>query len=228
MSDNVFLVLLGDSDISRWPDELLPVINDLEGAIVNHSRSGALLQDMQKQAKAAIYELNGQRDAQNPQAIIILACAGENDVSSCISLDTIIQAFEDFVRIMVTEPIRDNMAKRHIVFLGPKLEPWLKDDTYSQKSYFKLSKSLDGACKRLQSSICDDLNSRSDMDEQKFILTFVDCLTQFCGETADIPGAVVGGHAIPQAQYFHDDGLHLSRSGYEIWKEMIEKKLSVD
>jgi lysophospholipase L1-like esterase len=237
MSEKVCLVLIGDSDIFRWPNELLPTIHEKlvgDDMIVNQSRSGALLQDLPKQAETAINILiskfgDSQISTPTSTELVILACAGENDVSSNFSLDPILQAFEEFVRIIFTSLISDDITMRHLIFLGPKLEPWLKHDMHSRKSYFKLSKSLDRACKRLQSSICNNLCSDGgDIGEKKYMTSFVDCLTLFCGETANLPGAVMGGNAVAQNHYFYDDGLHLSPEGYQIWKELIEKMLNAN
>uniref|UniRef100_A0A7R9Z4S7 SGNH hydrolase-type esterase domain-containing protein n=1 Tax=Pseudictyota dubia TaxID=2749911 RepID=A0A7R9Z4S7_9STRA len=99
---------------------------------------------------------------------------------------------------------------RRLVFLGPKFEPWLKDDPIMRKSYVKLSKAMRRAC---------------DRHERRDEVSYVDCLTMFCGKTAQVPGALLGGRAIPEDQYFHGDGLHLSEQGYAIWKEVVQEIL---
>jgi len=226
MSEKVCLILMGDSDIARWPKELLPNIHDkVTGDIINQSRSGALLQELPKQANAAIEALTSRLDVvQMPTDIVILACAGENDVSSNFSLDLILEAFEEFVRIIFTSSMSDVIVNRRVIFLGPKLEPWLKDDFHSRKSYFKLSRALDRACRRLQNSICN-MQTHGQTEKKEYNLLFVDCLTLFCGETSDLPGAVMGGNAVAQDHFFHHDELHLSPEGYQIWKELLENLL---
>lgn len=47
----------------------------------------------------------------------------------------------------------------------------------------------------------------------------------FCGDSANQPGALMGGQAIPEARYFDNDQLHLSDEGYKIWKEILEQKI---
>eukprot|EP00543_Licmophora_paradoxa_P014920 CAMPEP_0202467924 /NCGR_PEP_ID=MMETSP1360-20130828/73677_1 /ASSEMBLY_ACC=CAM_ASM_000848 /TAXON_ID=515479 /ORGANISM="Licmophora paradoxa, Strain CCMP2313" /LENGTH=57 /DNA_ID=CAMNT_0049092645 /DNA_START=160 /DNA_END=333 /DNA_ORIENTATION=- len=47
----------------------------------------------------------------------------------------------------------------------------------------------------------------------------------FCGDSANVPGAVLGGRAIPESKYFSDDLLHLSKEGYTIWKGIVEEKV---
>jgi hypothetical protein len=53
-------------------------------------------------------------------------------------------------------------------------------------------------------------------------ITYLDCLTMFCGESGQFPGAVLGGKAIPEKMLFDYDQLHLSREGYQIWKGVVE------
>ena len=58
-------------------------------------------------------------------------------------------------------------------------------------------------------------------------LKFIDCLTLFCGETKDVPGALYGGKAVADDKYFKDDGLHLNDEGYKLWKDLLEKESSI-
>ena len=48
----------------------------------------------------------------------------------------------------------------------------------------------------------------------------------FCGESANIPGATLGGKAKAEPVYFSSDQLHLSEEGYRIWKRVVEERLS--
>ena len=47
----------------------------------------------------------------------------------------------------------------------------------------------------------------------------------FCGETATLPGAVMGGRAQADPKFFRNDGLHLNEEGYRIWKQIVEQEL---
>jgi lysophospholipase L1-like esterase len=53
-------------------------------------------------------------------------------------------------------------------------------------------------------------------------IAFIDCLTMFCGSSGEHPGALFGGRAQAEPQYFDADQLHLSDKGYIIWKLQIE------
>jgi len=192
---------------------------------------------------------HGQRDHLSNETIIFVACAGENDIGSGRSLDQILDTFRSFLDDLyclfsplahsttgndnIDIKIKRNHANNydgstsshkinhsnnnnfHLIFIGPKLEPWLSKDFSSRKQYAKLSNGLQ-RCMRKHSGH----NSNSGR------MTYVDCLTLFCTEdTANVPGAVHGGRAVPDPVYFDGDGLHLSEVGYAVWKEMIEKEI---
>lgn len=97
-----------------------------------------------------------------------------------------------------------------MVFLGPKYEPWLANDNSSRKQYTKLNNGFQRAVRK---------HSASDQ------IIYIDSLTLFCTkETASVPGAVYGGKAVPDNEFFDPDGLHLSDAGYRIWKQLVEEK----
>lgn len=191
-----------------------------------------------------------QHDYLSNETKIFVACAGENDIGSGRSLDQILETFRSFLDEMhcLFSPLahsttgndgidinfkrnnannddgstsshknnHSNNNKFHLIFIGPKLEPWLSQDFSSRKKYAKLSNGLQ-RCMRKHSGH----NSNSGK------MTFIDCLTLFCTEdTANVPGAVHGGRAMPDPVYFDGDGLHLSEVGYAVWKKMIEKEIS--
>ena len=101
---------------------------------------------------------------------------------------------------------RRRRRRRRLVFFGPKFEPWLQDHPTSRKVYVKLSKSMRRACDRHL--------HRED-------IKFIDCLTMFCGDSATVPGAVLGGKAVPVKDFFDSDGLHLSDAGYLVWRDEV-------
>jgi hypothetical protein len=113
-----------------------------------------------------------------------------------------------------------------LIFLGPKLEPWLEDDMEARKSYFHLSERLSRSCQTFGTNETLDHNENKDNQschpDGKNAISYVNCLTMFCGDSADLPGAVLAGRAKAETKYFNKDMLHLSEEGYKVWKEEIE------
>jgi lysophospholipase L1-like esterase len=91
------------------------------------------------------------------------------------------------------------------------------DSLLWKKKYSAMSRAMERCCNELNSR----LNNNSNKVRSKQI-RFVDCLTMFCGESAEQPGAVFGGRAKAEHQYFASDGLHLNDEGYQVWKDRIE------
>ena len=174
----MMLLLLGDSDISRWPADMLPAWP--KGEVEVQGYSGATLEQVV--------------DKFPEKAEIVIFCAGENDVGSGIEIQKSLDAIDRLL----------NKTFHHLIFLGPKFEPWQNDDLASRKQYTKLSKGLRRRC------------------EGKSNVTFVDCLAMFCGDTANLP-AILGGKAKADAKFFNKDQLHLSHEGYRKWKQVVAR-----
>jgi lysophospholipase L1-like esterase len=186
------VALVGDSDIDHWPDAFRPSI---KGATVSiKGFSGATLGPIVKHAEASLLENNG------AGILFLVVCAGENDIGEGISLAKSQRAFERLLDTTFNQTVR-------LIFLGPKFEPWHQDDPDARKQYVRMSKALALCC--------------MDHPMSQFI-TFIDCLTMFCGESGQQPGAVIGGRAVAEQRYFQSDQLHLSNDGYRIWKEVVE------
>ena len=84
---------------------------------------------------------------------------------------------------------------------------------------------MERACKKY----CHDQMAAQDAGEignNKNKITYVNCLTMFCGESGQQPGATLGGKAIPEKRFFDHDLLHLSREGYQVWKNVTEELLA--
>eukprot|EP00980_Cylindrotheca_fusiformis_P020063 scaffold7139_cov115-Cylindrotheca_fusiformis.AAC.13 len=189
------LVLLGDSDIAYWPDELYPTCVGLEKRppLVS-GLSGATIGEILPHLQRILDDNDG-------DPLLFVVCAGENDIGEGISLDSSVRSLESLLDMVV------NSSKDHrLIFLGPKFEPWLENDERCKKDYCKMSRSF---------SRCLQRNPQSDR------LQYVDCLCMFCGESAFVPGAVLGGRAKAEYKYFKSDLLHLSNHGYIIWKGII-------
>lgn len=228
------IVLVGDSDIARWPEHLLP-FSDTSGGDAggigapasNHSQnvthsvsghSGATLTDIIEPFQAElerIYQsetiLRKHNSEENPSrsisSIILIVCAGENDIGRGIPLSDSVGSFEALLQTTFQNNYQatSDGVRVHLIFLGPKLEPWLAEDRDSRKAYIRMSRCLERICQSSNKPI-----------------TYVDCLTMFCGESANLPGALYGERAVPMAHYFDADQLHLSNDGYELWKNTVE------
>jgi lysophospholipase L1-like esterase len=195
------VALVGDSDIAYWPPELHPVVDGSPKTIVS-GHSGATLGDILPHLRTVIKEHGGK------QELLIVACAGENDIGNNISLDNSVRSLDNFIDIIFDDS--NDQHSHRLVFLGPKFEPWLEDDPSYKKKYSGMSRSFERCCQR-------HANSEN--------IHYIDCLTMFCGDTATVPGAVHGGRAKADYKYFAADQLHLSNHGYKIWKEVVESQI---
>lgn len=218
----VLLVLLGDSDISRWPPSLYPsiqkdTVEDCYYLVRNFARGGAVMADLLSQ----LQEWRDSNDVGNTlesNIVLFVVCAGENDVSSGQSIDKIQKTFSSFLEKLFcpnlnSGQINTQSSNERLLFLGPKFEPWLSKDYSSRKQYAKLSSAFHRTIRKHPGSHSQNI-------------VYVDCLTMFCtSESKDVPGAVHGGRAMPDPTFFDSDGLHLSDDGYELWKVIIEKDI---
>jgi lysophospholipase L1-like esterase len=199
------IVLLGDSDMSRWPSSLLPIIPSGPSVVINYGKSGACLVDLRQQID--LWEVQND-DRCN---CLFICCAGENDVGSGRTMEQISEAFRTLLDALFPTINQDERHESRMIFLGPKFEPWLTDDNASRKKYAKLNNELERVIREHHAS-----------DR----ITYVNCLTLFCKkETASEPGAVYGGRGIPDVQYFDSDCLHLNDAGYSVWKRIVESEI---
>jgi lysophospholipase L1-like esterase len=198
------IALVGDSDIERWSRESSLADHTWKLPIVSiNGKSGAVLGDIVPMAEELLLQQMNQTN------LIVIGCAGENDIGDGIFLDKTINAMKDFIdAIFVDHHKGQSSCRRHLIFLGPKFEPWLDDDPSYKKKYTKLSRALQKCC---------ETHAHTEF------IYFVDCITMFCGDTANIPGAVLGGKAKADYKYFCSDKLHLSSHGYRIWEQEIGK-----
>lgn len=198
------LLFVGDSDIARWPTDLMPQLRNAAPPTVI-GQSAATLHEIVPHVEPALERF----DDTVLETIVLVACAGENDIGCGLSLDDTLSAFDELLGVFFGDG--DGITNRRLIFLGPKLEPWLDDDPSSRKQYVKLSRAFKRVCSE---------HERTDE------IRFVDCLTMFCGESANVPGATFGGKAKAEPIYFVNDQLHLSEEGYRIWQQVVESYLS--
>lgn len=193
------LLLVGDSDIERWPKHFLPCGDGYRVVVSGHS--GATLEQILPFARQQLTSAADDDDGR----IVVVCCAGENDMGEGTSIDDSKAALQQLLDIISEYP---RVTK--CVFLGPKLEPWLQDDFDSRKHYIRLSQAFEKCCTghKMSSKV-----------------QYIDCLVMFCGESGKQAGALLGGKANAEKDYFDDDQLHLSDKGYALWKDVVEEAL---
>lgn len=195
--ENLHLVLFGDSDIAFWPEDLYPAVPQLRSTCKS-GHSGATLRDLIPQLSQILQE-------QGEKELLLVICAGENDIGEGLSQDNSVSALDKLLGMILT-----SSEKHMVIFLGPKFEPWQENDVIAKKRYSKMSRSFERCLSRQGDTFCTH---------------YIDCLTMFCGESATAPGAILGGRAKAEFKYFQSDLLHLSIHGYKIWKEVVEQKI---
>lgn len=229
------LCLVGDSDIARWPESLYPCIPGVTEEVVDKNNkpvnnslvsghSGATLGQILPYVTQVLVNDQGHRkESCDPMGVpmILVVCAGENDIGMGISLDKTVSHFKQLLDLVFLSQSAENHHHRHhdLIFLGPKFEPWMEDYNDpmvgSKQSYAKMDRAF-------QRAVADFAQQNDD----KFMSThvhYVDCLTMFCGDSAKVPGARMGGRAVARDEFFANDRLHLSDEGYRIWKEKVER-----
>ena len=262
-SKKLIFILVGDSDISRWPSSEMPSLVDhsvmkhhnfKQPIFSNYSKSGELLQNVPSQVAKALKDLKGGRkkskskrkqslgrqkhnhhhdhdhDVQHEHpSIFFIACAGENDLSSGFSVDTVVHSFHKLVDSIFSD---SNCHDRpHLIFFGPKLEPWLNDNDNEEmrKFYYQLNERLiisSSNCARdvtIDHSAKEGQNHHCHSDGKN--VSYIDSLTLFCGQSANERGSVLSGKAKADETYFDVDGLHLNQEGYKVWKQELERTL---
>ena len=206
------IVLVGDSDISQWPEALFPTVADSEVSVSGHS--GATLEQCLPFVGDTVRQVYQKESKQSPKRIVVVFLAGENDIMNGIPL---LKSEESLKVLLGTiSELEQSYADCTftLIVLGPKFEPWLADDLGSRKSYGNMSRAFYRCCKEY-----------NDATTSGAAVTFVDCLTLFCGESTNLPGAVLGGKANPEKKYFDDDKMHLSDEGYLRLKKVVENQI---
>jgi len=206
------IILIGDSDIAYWPKDLLQWqllagSMNLEALVSGHP--GATLAGILPHARKVMIRAAMKSTSKN-DTLFVVACAGENDIGEGLSLKKSVVALTEFLNAIF-------MYRVVLIFLGPKFEPWLEDEKSYKIKYEAMVRAFDKCLKDYQK------------DHPLQTIHFVDCLTMFCGETANLPGARLGGRAKADPRYFKSDKLHLSKEGYAVWsrivKDIIQKEL---
>lgn len=248
------IVLVGDSDIAFWPKELLPSLsnhNAGEGGIeisdptLVSGHSGATLAGVVPHLRTALDRAESTRTrtrtdeswSDRDDALVIVACAGENDIPEGLSLEKSVGALREFLDAVFSSSGDDNdndndEQNRYLVFLGPKFEPWLEDEPPYKKQYSAMARAF-GRClqeyelsESSESTTATTATATSTATGGSGIrIRFVDCLTMFCGETASVPGARLGGRARADPTYFASDRMHLGKEGYSVWKGVVEREI---
>ena len=255
------LVVVGDSDIAFWPKELLPSSTgddenengvEWERPIVS-GHSGATLAEVLPHLRTILARINDDDDddgrtpttaaASTPDTLVVLVCAGENDIGEGLSLERSVESLREFLDVVFLD---DSYAgkggddHRYLLFLGPKFEPWLEHDPTYKKKYNAMTRAFQRCLQEYSYkaekrdtiiNIKDTKNTYNNTALSNYStindhrIHFIDCLTMFCGETANLPGARLGGRAQADPRFFASDQLHLNKEGYEVWKDVVETKI---
>lgn len=191
------LLLIGDSDIARWPPHLYPAGR---GTPIVSGHIGATLDEVINRLETCFETLP------THEQYCVVFCAGENDLGEQKPRESIAEDCQRLLTLLYDHTTLRNPPR--LLFLGPKLEPWLIEDRASRTAYIRLSSALQRTIEPYQP-----------------LALYMDCLTMFCGESGQQPGALLGGKARAELKYFDGDGLHLSEAGYMKWKEVVESWL---
>jgi lysophospholipase L1-like esterase len=207
------VILIGDSDMARWPQDLYPTT----GTVLNLGRNGATLATTrQRLAQPNFFpEATIQhKQEQDAATLFFVVCVGENDLGSGISsleLLSLEKEMDELLRLLLSSspsPATGPHEKQRVsvLFLGPKLEPWLTNDMDARQAYWRLSQLQEQTCRQYEN------------------VRFVDCVTLFCtADTANVAGARLAGR---DPQYFDaTDSLHLSRDGYAVWQRLVDEAI---
>lgn len=232
----VALAFIGDSDIARWPEHLLPSLSlpnlshhELTVTIFQNAVGGSTMKNLPTQIRGIQESISA--DENNFDATIYIACCGENDVSNKIPIHLIMESFQKAVKAIFhpkESSTPDCHSQPHLIFLGPKVEPWMgSDEIEARKGYFQLSEQLNAEITKLCATVADEHKDHAhslehtDCVEDGHSIIFLNCLTMFCEEATKVL-SVVGGGAIADKKFFNEDTLHLSDEGYMLWKEEVE------
>jgi len=184
-----------------------------------------------------LYQHDDNNDDDDDTKFLVF-CAGENDLGGGDTPREASASFREVLEVLLSHSNHKNnntISKRriHLIVLGPKLEPWLENDASSRKEYIQLSKRMQFLCEKQQKwSLLVGIS-----------ITYVDCLTMFCDcsqqqqqqqeekqhqhhsrrKKQKFPPGAGWGVAKPNRRYFDRDELHLSRDGYQIWKDVVEE-----
>jgi lysophospholipase L1-like esterase len=210
----IMIVLVGDSDIARWPQDLWPstssTITTDDGNLIVSGHNGLTLPDLIPHMEQIC--LQRTLLLTDDKIITMIICCGENDIGNSIPLWQTRISCERMLDIVF--PPHDDVElcqQRFVVFLGPKIEPWLQDDSETRKQHIQLSATLQQCC----------LNHKYTHQ-----IYFVDCLLMFCySETIHQPGALHHGGK-PDPKFFDSDQLHLSIQGYRVWQDIVNRYIS--
>ena len=235
-SDDLVLILIGDSNVSQWPPKELPSVSDnvllehhhLKQVIFNHAKDGANMTEMKDQVQEALKELKSSTSLQHPKIFFIM-CTGENDLSSGQAVDDVIASFHEVIDSIFADSSCE--TRPHLILFGPKFEPRLNDENY------QLSEKLSAACEKLSLNVTldhhDEDNGHHCHSDGKNIV-YIDCLTKFSGEgSVSSKGSISDCLTLScrrskaESKYFDsDDGLRLSSEGYKVLREEVEYTLS--
>eukprot|EP00804_Cyclotella_cryptica_P003242 CCRYP_010486-RA/>CCRYP_010486-RA protein AED:0.64 eAED:0.46 QI:0/0/0/1/0/0/2/0/141 len=137
MKHYIQLILVGDSDISRWPSSLYPQCSLIYSDL---GQSGAVLSDLIPQLRRWRAEDPSSDGSLCERMNVFVACAGENDIGSGRSLESLLETFRSFVDELFAheEQERNHKIQNYLIFLGPKFSLTYKDYRSNQTNKLKV------------------------------------------------------------------------------------------
>lgn len=223
------LILLGDSDFYRWPKSVLPKCNP---SPINISQNGITLGELHQLFEKNVRNLPPPPNPSSQQRenfVSVFVCGGENDIAQGTPPDVIARNLASLLSSLASFLV-PTFGPTKFFILGPKLEPWsdadAEEEAVARVNCTKLSKRFEAVVE----DAANDIDVDVDVDAE-----FISCLHMFCrkkereerAEKIKLGGIFTGATDFDfvDGRFFADDGLHLSVAGYEIWKEIIERKV---
>mmetsp|Transcript_21705 Transcript_21705/g.45214 ORF Transcript_21705/g.45214 Transcript_21705/m.45214 type:complete len:221 (-) Transcript_21705:11-673(-) len=205
---------VGDSDIAKWP---------FPQPSFSVTKEGWTSFQIQHELKRSV---EWETEMATDEPFIVVCCWGENDLSTCPTDTAVVKLAARNVSESVSY-LGDRMGGgfRGLLFIGPKLEPWmfadpLNVDMDSIVSYVRLSLELKSVLGAIP------------------LATFVDALAMFtdqAGKTSEeirdevqrlrLASTVTSEDSFSfkvDDRFFLSDQLHLSEDGYDIWNDIVE------
>ncbi|GMH99725.1 hypothetical protein TrLO_g1762 [Triparma laevis f. longispina] len=210
---NLPILFLGDSDITHW--------SALPSNSLTHATSGFtsidVLNSLSLLSSPCSSKDNGNDSKEVEEVTHCVMVCGENDLSCSIEISYIHSVVSTIKDTIASLPSTLPML-RHLLFLGPKLEPWQSNNLSSILSYLNLHNQLSYSLPKLE---IDNLQ-----------ITYIDNFSKFTTSsklTYDLGmflRSLKEGEVLEfeiERKWFKEDCLHLSEEGYGVWEGIVRE-----